>query len=83
MAPTDKIGPVDVFQTSYHGADFGNNPVLVETIKPRVAVINNGPAHSGWWIRSWFAAAMRNIAAQAYSTRRSHSRSTATSVQSR
>jgi len=43
VAPTDKIGPVDVYQTSYHGADFGNNPVLIDTIKPRVAVINNGP----------------------------------------
>jgi competence protein ComEC len=43
VAPSDKIGPVDVFQTSYHGADFGNNPVLIDTIKPRVAVINNGP----------------------------------------
>jgi competence protein ComEC len=43
VAPTDKIGPVDVFQTSYHGADFGNNPVLIDTIKPRVAVVNNGP----------------------------------------
>jgi competence protein ComEC len=43
VAPSDKIGPVDVFQTSYHGADFGNNPVLLNTIKPRVAVINNGP----------------------------------------
>ncbi len=43
VAPTDKVGPVDVFQTSYHGLDFGNNPVLVNTIRPRVAVINNGP----------------------------------------
>jgi beta-lactamase superfamily II metal-dependent hydrolase len=43
VAATDKIGLVDVFQTSYHGADFGNNPVLIRTIKPRVAVINNGP----------------------------------------
>ena len=43
VAPSDKIGPVDVFQTSYHGADFGNNPVLLSTIKPKVAVINNGP----------------------------------------
>jgi beta-lactamase superfamily II metal-dependent hydrolase len=43
VAPTDKLGPVDVFQASYHGADFGNNPVLLNTIRPRVAVINNGP----------------------------------------
>jgi competence protein ComEC len=43
VAPSDKIGQVDVFQTSYHGADYGNNPVLVRTISPRVAVINNGP----------------------------------------
>ncbi len=46
VAPSDKVGPVDVFQTSYHGADYGNNPVLLDTIRPRVAVINNGP-HKG------------------------------------
>ncbi len=40
--PTDKIGPVDVFQVTHHGQDSSNNPVLVKTVNPRVAIHNNG-----------------------------------------
>jgi competence protein ComEC len=41
--PTDKIGRIDVYQVTHHGLDISNNPVLIDTVKPRVAIFNNGP----------------------------------------
>jgi hypothetical protein len=41
--PSDRIGPVDVYQVTHHGLDSSSNPVLVQTVKPRVAIFNNGP----------------------------------------
>ena len=45
--PTDKIGLVDVYQVTHHGQDSSNNPVLMRTVKPRVAICNNGPRKGG------------------------------------
>jgi competence protein ComEC len=42
VCPCDSIGKIDVFQVTHHGLDTSNNPVLVETVQPRVAILNNG-----------------------------------------
>ena len=47
VAPTDKIGLIDVYQSTHHGLDISNNPVLVRTVRPFVAVYNNGPHKGG------------------------------------
>jgi competence protein ComEC len=44
--PSDKIGVVDVYQSTHHGLEISNNPVVIKTVRPRVAVFNNGP-HKG------------------------------------
>ena len=44
VCPADRIGPVDLFQISHHGLDQSNNPVLIESIRPRVVIINNAPS---------------------------------------
>src|SRR5262249_32300334 len=42
VSPSDKIGPIDVYQSTHHGLDISNSPVLMRTVKPTVAVFNNG-----------------------------------------
>ena len=45
--PSDKIGLIDVYQATHHGLEISNNPVVIKTVKPRVAVVNNGPKKGG------------------------------------
>ena len=45
--PTDKIGKVDVYLTTHHGLEVSNNPVLLQTVSPTVAIFNNGPTKGG------------------------------------
>ena len=46
VSPTDKVGRIDVYQATHHGLEISNNPALINTVQPRVAIFNNGP-HKG------------------------------------
>jgi beta-lactamase superfamily II metal-dependent hydrolase len=47
VCPRDKVGPVDLFLVSHHGAHFSNSPALLHALSPRVAVMNNGAKKGG------------------------------------
>jgi beta-lactamase superfamily II metal-dependent hydrolase len=47
MCPNNPIGAVDVYFASHHGLDYSGSAVLVHGLRPRVAVMQNGPRKGG------------------------------------
>lgn len=47
MCPTNRIGTVDLYLTSHHGLEKSGSPALVQALRPRVAVMNNGTRKGG------------------------------------
>ncbi|HYL62404.1 MAG TPA: MBL fold metallo-hydrolase [Candidatus Methylomirabilis sp.] len=47
MCPVNKLGIVDLLVVSHHGSLTSNNPVLLDGIAPRVAIMDNGETKGG------------------------------------
>lgn len=47
VCPANRVGKVDVFLSSHHGLDQSNPPVLLASLQPRVAIMNNGARKGG------------------------------------
>ncbi|MDZ7639352.1 MAG: MBL fold metallo-hydrolase [Bryobacterales bacterium] len=47
VCPVNKIGDIDLYLTTHHGFKSSGNPVLVNAIRPRVAIMNNGTKKGG------------------------------------
>ena len=47
MCPDNRLGSVDAYLVSHHGAETSGSEALVHALQPRVAIMNNGPRKGG------------------------------------
>jgi competence protein ComEC len=47
VCPQNLLGEIDLYQVAHHGTNTSNNPVMLRSIKPAVAIMNNGPRKGG------------------------------------
>lgn len=43
VCPENRIGTIDVYQSTHHGHEHSNNPALLAAARPAVVVVGNGP----------------------------------------
>ncbi len=43
VCPNNLLGTVDAYATTAHGQEYGSNPIMVHAVRPRVAIMNQGP----------------------------------------
>lgn len=47
FCPANLLGRTDVFMSSHHGLDRSNSPLLIQSLRPRVTIMNNGALKGG------------------------------------
>lgn len=47
VCPNNKLGRVDVYLSTHHGLNLSNAPAIVDALRPRVAITNNGATKGG------------------------------------
>ncbi|HEU4720276.1 MAG TPA: MBL fold metallo-hydrolase [Gemmatimonadaceae bacterium] len=47
VCPRNMIGPVDLYMVTHHGLESSGSPQLVHSVRPRVAVMQNGATKGG------------------------------------
>jgi hypothetical protein len=45
FCPVNRIGTVDLYMTANHGMNNANSPVMVNALRPRVAIADNPTSH--------------------------------------
>jgi competence protein ComEC len=52
VCPNNPIGTVDLYLVTHHGMDLSNSRAIVDSVHPRVAIMNNG-AHKAGMPEAW------------------------------
>lgn len=47
VCPVNTLGKINLYQVTHHGSAISNNPAVLSTIQPQVAIEDNGPAKGG------------------------------------